>query len=1082
MPALAQSVAIRSQPLRVTVPDADVVNQFVLTNFVDLGEDTDPVELSISGLPAGAGASFSVTSFEGDGGTELTLNTTNIAQGEHVISLNASGGATGTFPLVLQSGRVWDGTGSWSSGANWVGGVVPGPTDDVIFTDLGGQADATVTNSVVDADIEIASLRFSQTNNATRFHTVEINPGVTLSVTGEKGFRLLRDYSNIGAQMDVNFVGGGTLLVSNENANVSVVIPNQQAHRLNLSGLANFVVDAKRMALGDYRAYPNYDDFVANGYGGNATFLIPRRFIPTVSLARTNIIRLSHVDPNDYNDPAIRDYALTLGNNDVGTTADSMLLLGISNVFFLDSVCFVQSSAQSDPNADGGIRFNQAFSGDNPVAIFRGTNGGRVSLFVLGDAAGPGASGTGTKSIVNFSLGRVDALIDRLYLARDRTNSSDNASAEATLTYDEGVIDANIAILGYQDNGNNLNEGGNLPTGPARGTLNINGTGLFIVNDTLELGHTTADPADQRDPGSGFGRMSLNNDAVARVNTITVGGVTKATVGNPVQNTITLNGNANLIITNTIGADDAPLGTLTMSGSSKLTFSTVVAGSPRVYVQSFLGNAGSLEILSVPGDGTYPLISYESAVSGVSLILPPGFFGYLVDDPGSRVISAVVSSAPPKSLVWRGNISSDWDTTTANWVDLDTMQPATFTDGDAVLFDDTATGSTVVTVVGTVIPAGGTVFDNTNKSYTITGGTISGTAATLKNGPGSLTIEATHAPALVVSNGAFALSVGGVLNGGLTLRSDAAASSAGTINGPVSVLAGSFVNDGTISTAPGTITVGANTAVTNNGTINVTGQWTVSADAVFANYGRVNHIAAGNNRLTVNGTLLGDGIISDLDGGTTQNTIDGRLVIAAGGVFRPGDTETEVIGEFMVEGRLDINNGSTTIIDIDLNHPATNDVVFADRWSTLQGRIVMNNIGTVPFAVGQSFHIFRNNNGDTFPNSPDNANHIPVMWPLAPGLGMQWDLSDFRTNGIIRIAALAPTNAPTLGAQFAGGTNLTLTWPASFAGYQVQVQTNTLDVGLTETWYPVEGSETTNRVDLEIDPNNPAVFFRLSAE
>jgi hypothetical protein len=74
------------------------------------------------------------------------------------------------------------------------------------LTDLGGQTNSQVivanvstnplVNSVVDADTTNGSLRFSQTNGSTAFHTLRINPGRTLSVTGTNGFRFLRDYIN----------------------------------------------------------------------------------------------------------------------------------------------------------------------------------------------------------------------------------------------------------------------------------------------------------------------------------------------------------------------------------------------------------------------------------------------------------------------------------------------------------------------------------------------------------------------------------------------------------------------------------------------------------------------------------------------------------------------------------------------------------------------------------------------------------------------------------------------------------------------------------------------------------------------
>jgi hypothetical protein len=57
---------------------------------------------------------------------------------------------------------------------------------------------------------------------------------------------------------------------------------------------------------------------------------------------------------------------------------------------------------------------------------------------------------------------------------------------------------------------------------------------------------------------------------------------------------------------------------------------------------------------------------------------------------------------------------------------------------------------------------------------------------------------------------------------------------------------------------------------------------------------------------------------------------------------------------------------------------------------------------------------------------------------------------------------------------------MSLTWSSLNYGYVLQAQTNNLNVGIGGNWFPVPGSEQTNRIDMPIDPANPAVFFRLS--
>ena len=79
------------------------------------------------------------------------------------------------------------------------------------------------------------------------------------------------------------------------------------------------------------------------------------------------------------------------------------------------------------------------------------------------------------------------------------------------------------------------------------------------------------------------------------------------------------------------------------------------------------------------------------------------------------------------------------------------------------------------------------------------------------------------------------------------------------------------------------------------------------------------------------------------------------------------------------------------------------------------------------------------------------------------------------TNAAI-LTSLQPTN---LSAQVSGN-NLVLDWPAGYAGWRLQSQTNSSGIGLGTNWWLVAGSEATNRCVVPIGANNPTVFFRLT--
>jgi hypothetical protein len=59
------------------------------------------------------------------------------------------------------------------------------------------------------------------------------------------------------------------------------------------------------------------------------------------------------------------------------------------------------------------------------------------------------------------------------------------------------------------------------------------------------------------------------------------------------------------------------------------------------------------------------------------------------------------------------------------------------------------------------------------------------------------------------------------------------------------------------------------------------------------------------------------------------------------------------------------------------------------------------------------------------------------------------------------------------------GNQLTLSWPADRTGWQLQVQTNPLSVGLAGNWVDVPGSTTVHEVTVNIDPSAGCRFYRM---
>lgn len=74
------------------------------------------------------------------------------------------------------------------------------------------------------------------------------------------------------------------------------------------------------------------------------------------------------------------------------------------------------------------------------------------------------------------------------------------------------------------------------------------------------------------------------------------------------------------------------------------------------------------------------------------------------------------------------------------------------------------------------------------------------------------------------------------------------------------------------------------------------------------------------------------------------------------------------------------------------------------------------------------------------------------------------------------VVTVNPT--PTELTTIRSGNELTLSWPADHVGWRLQVQTNSLDIGLTADWIDVVGSESVHEITVPVNQEG-AVFYRL---
>jgi len=929
--------AYRSQftQVRATVPVGGT-NTTILagpTNTIILVNGASNAFFNVTGLPAGTSTVFTDTNGNALPYTTqstnlwITLYTTNIPEGIYNFTLNVGGydtnnlPVTNQFPFVLQSAHIWAGGGfgvtnfgisnNWANAASWLGGV-PAATDDVVFADSGAQTNAltygvgSTPNIGIDTSVTVASIRFAQ-NTFTNFnptnallsstnslyHSIRIAPGATLSIigtnaAGTNGFSLLRD--TIGEfgfapdnTMGVNIYGtNGTLMVSNVNATFSVLLGSGEAPTLNLTNLGTFVCNTKRIALSDYLAYPNYQALNA-GYneGRDQTNYsgFPRRFWSSIFMARTNYFKASYVDPNNYNNEFTRSYALTLLNNEQtgnGSSVNAFFFLGRTNVFNLDSICFMGAGSASGNS--GGVRFN-AFNeknATNPGAVFRNYDGvSRMSMFCVADDGGTNQASSSIKATVDFSYGNysgtgsasgyINLLADRLYVARDRTMiaSNQNPNVQGTLTFGSGIVDVNTAYLGCQEHSNKVDwttlYGAQAYWNYCQGNLVLtNGpynTSLCRVNGNLILGYT----ADRNPMGSAqqyntFGTVTVySNSTFTASNVICDGGLNFYDVSKGRNNNITINQGGNFVISNSIGypatgANDFTaadshgmrLDTLTVQGGKLTIF--VNPNTTNVYTRSLSTPGivpGTLKVAALTGVSAYPaqipVISYVGSATpflnaDVSA-LGANFNGYVLNNAPNQTVDIYFTTNTPNNLIWTGAQSPYWNTTDLNWVTAVGGLQTNFNLGDVVTFNDSASVTNVI-IDGSMVPSqtgNGVTISNSVNQYTFSSGTIAGTALVYKLGTNSVEFDATEQGPIVVTAGTITgagglgattlysnvvMNFSGIINGGLT--STGMVTFAGTEYGPVSIQANSLDNFGTINTTINQIiTMAQGTAITN---------------------------------------------------------------------------------------------------------------------------------------------------------------------------------------------------------------------------------------------------------------------------
>lgn len=242
--------------------------------------------------------------------------------------------------------------------------------------------------------------------------------------------------------------------------------------------------------------------------------------------------------------------------------------------------------------------------------------------------------------------------------------------------------------------------------------------------------------------------------------------------------------------------------------------------------------------------GQYPLVKWTNAIPGATFsafnlaFLPPHVAGFLSNNAANSTIDLVITNVS-EPLTWATG-GGAWDiNTSANWKDSAgnaTTYQQVGTLADTVVFEDTQSGSSPITVTlnASVVPPA--VAVNGSKNYTISGsGGIGGVGALTKQGSGTLTLGTANS-----------FKAGLNLNGGTVVFSSLTNLGGGVLNFGGGALQFASGNTDDISTR--TVTFGPGGATINDG-----GNTLYFANPI-GNGGAGNFTKTGPGNLTLNGT------------------------------------------------------------------------------------------------------------------------------------------------------------------------------------------------------------------------------------
>jgi Concanavalin A-like lectin/glucanases superfamily/Immunoglobulin I-set domain/Immunoglobulin domain len=207
----------------------------------------------------------------------------------------------------------------------------------------------------------------------------------------------------------------------------------------------------------------------------------------------------------------------------------------------------------------------------------------------------------------------------------------------------------------------------------------------------------------------------------------------------------------------------------------------------------------------------------------------------------------------------------------------------------------------------------------------------------------------------------------------------------------------------------------------------------------------------------VTGTDYLPNVVGGLNIASPSNTYSGTWDVVAGVLLA---TAPNALGT----NNITVQSGGALQPTYDVSSPAATLVLDGRLYLMAHHTFKAVTVGGASLAAG------------TYPFATLNSSY-PLNFP-ATWVGQTGAETLTNASGSLTVLAGTASYSTNLTSAFSSG-SLTLSWPASHAGWILQAQTNSSAVGLSTNWVDVPGSDAVTETNLAVNPENPAVFYRL---